>query len=567
MPLDYKQSSFKGGIHQELDATKIPDLGDSYYLGVNIRNREDVLQPVKSPLNLTNTFTAGKVQGLYGAGTILLLFVDGKPFFRDVSDTSSSNFKALVNTPNMDDTVDYIYAEFVPSSTLGYARLKIPGQQQVQFDLNQELPFISSVQGVIYSDGVSQPALILDNNTTVQTLNTYAQWSLANREYVPKMKQMLYFGGILYAASANGKELYHSVTGRPLDFVIPVNDDGDKVSSEEAQGGASATSKRIDFESITAIKTTPADGVIVVGTQSRIFIVGIDEQNLQFSEPTFSAFPIAAVGVPNNFCFVDINGDTAFISHHGIDSINASAVLKQESRNSPVSAAVSRLFQSSPTTFVAQDFPCAFQFGADFAFFAVNTIYGPAILIYDRTTKTFISLDKYDGVGQIKMFANVIVKGERRLFFITTDNQLYEAFAGDTIETSEVLIGEWCSNDPKISQSPLYLHLVFTECQSEGEVTITPIINRQKGNSKTQTLLKKISAPIYPIKIPFDDSLDSTQIVSFALKGTIQAGWKVGFNIKWNVNAKLTHINLTSESQTAQVNQQAKSGRYTSLAS
>lgn len=564
--IDYKQSSFQGGINQQLDATKIPSLGDSYFLGVNVRNREDVLQPINSPLNLSDTIPAGKLQGIYGAGTLLLLFVDGKPYYRDVNNTASSNFVAFVNPPEMSPLVDYIYAEFIPASTVGYARLKNPGQQDVSLDLAQDLPFISSKQGIIYQDGLNQGVLILDNIADTQVLNTFVQWNTDNREYVPIMKQMLYYGGILFGASADGKELYHSVSGRPLDFIIPVNDEGGKVSDVELEGGASATSKRVDFEAITAIKTAPTENTLIVGTARNTFLCLIDESRQIFSEPRIDSFPVASVGPVNQFCFVDLIGDTAFISQHGIDSINSASILKQESTNSPVSGVISKLFQTGPTSFVSQDFPCAFQFGADFALFAVNTIYGRAVIVYDRTTQKFISLDKYSGVSQIKMFAQVLVSGQRRLFFITSDNQLYEAFAGSGVETAEITLGEWCSNDPKISQKPLFLHLVFTECESDGVVTMVPYVNRQVQNAKMENLVKKKDAPVYPIPTPFESSnVDSTQIVSFNLSGTIKAGWKIAINIKWNVKARLTHINLTTESQTFDINQQAKSGRFVSL--
>lgn len=564
--IDFKQSSFQGGINQQLDATKIPDLGNSYFLGVNIRNREDVLQTIPAPLDLSSTHPVGNLQGIYGAGTFLLLFINGRAYFRNVGDAASNNFTLLTDSPQFDANVPYIYAEFIPASSVGYARLKIPGSQDVELDLEQDWPFISSLQGVIYSDGINQPALILENSFDVQITNTFAQWNSENREYVPKMKQMLYYSGKLFGASADGKELYQSVSGKPLDFIIPVNDEGDKVSNVEIEGGASATSARVDFESITAIRPVPNENTLIIGAGNKTFLGLIDDSVTQFSEPFIRVFPVAAVGPVNHFCFVDLLGDTAFITPHGIDSVNSASILKQESTNSPVSGIISNLFQTGPTSFVSQDYPCASQFGADFALFAVNTIYGRGVLIFDRTTQKFISLDLYAGVAQIKMFAQVLVNGQRRLFFITTDNKLYEAFAGATQETAGVLIGEWCSNDPKISQKPIFLHLVFTECEQAGNVTITPYINRQAQESKVQALAQKINPASYPITPPFQSSSqDSTQVVSFNLTGTVKAGWKIGFYIQWNVKAKLTHINLTSESQNFDVNQQAKPGRYVSL--
>ena len=565
--MDYQQSSFAGGINQRVDATKVPNSGDSYYLGINVRNREDVLSPIKKPLDLTDTLPTGKLQGLYGAGTILVLFCGGRPYYRNVADLGMPAFVPLVNPPPMNEDVDYIYAEFVPSSTIGYARKKNADDQQVSFDLNLDLPFISSQQGLIYQDGINTASLIFDNNVQVQKLNTFAEWNTENREYVPVMRQMLYYGGILFGASKDGKELFRSVSGRPLDFVIPVNADGAKVSDVEKEGGASATSKRVDYEAITAIKTTPVDQTIVVGTQNKVFLVQMDPTKEIFSEPYLNSFQIAAVGPVNQFCFVDLLGDTAFITQHGIDSVNSASILKQESKNNPVSADISNIFQETSTKYVSQDFPCAYQFGADFALFAVNTIYGRCVLIYDRTSSKFISIDKYDGVNQIKMFASVIVEGQRRLFYITSDDKFYEAYAGDTNETAQVLIGEWCSNDPKVSQKPLFLHLVFTDCEENGSVTVTPIINKQRGSSFSETIVKKTDPKVYPIVPPFGNSdEDTSQVVSFNLK-TVQAGWKIGVFVEWNVNAKLTHINLTTEDQTGTVNQQSMAKRYVSLKS
>ncbi len=561
--MDFKQSSFLGGMIQRLDATKVPNAGDSYYLGINVRNREDNLQPITKPLDITDSTPPGKKQGIYGSGKFLILFIDGKPYARDVS-RETTGFIPL-NAQQLDPNVDYIYLEFVPASTLGFGRLRAPDSDEVSIDVNQELPFKSSQQGAIYQDGINRAQLILDNTTDVTPLQNFAEWTTDIREYVPLMKQMLYSSSILFGLSADGKEVYHSVSGRPIDFMVVILEDGSKLESEQS-GGATSVSKRVDFEVATAIKAAPTQDTLIITTLNKIFLVLINKDRLQFGEPTLDAFPIAAIGAVNQWCFADLNGDTAFINNRGIHSFNSAAILKRESNNDPLSGVINRLFALDDTNYVVQDFPCAFEFGADYALFAVNTIYGRGVLVYDKIASKFVSLDIYEGISQIKQFADVVVDGRRRLFFITTDDKVYEHFAGDSVEQAGLFIGEWCTNDPKITQKPLYLRLVFTECEEDGNVSVTPIVNRQAFTPKVERIKALTPAPTFPMSIPFGSAeKNAVQNVTFNLTGTVMAGWKVGTLINWDVKAKLTHIALESDSQTAAVSPKANATRFTAI--
>ncbi len=563
--MQFSQSSFIGGMNNQLDPTKVPAMGNSYFLGINVRNREDVLDPIKSPLDLSNSIPSGKFQGLYGAGTYLLLFIDGIPYIRNVLDFNTG-FRAL-NTPAMSATVDYIYTEFVPAATLGYLRVKNTTNNNVQFDIESDEPFLSSQQGAIYQDGINRPRLLVDNSYDVEELQDYAAWTLQSREYVPVVKQMLYYSSILFAI--DGNRIVRSVSGQPTNFVVPILEDGSKVSSAEEVGGAPATSKNVDFEDLTSIRAVPSDNILAVTTLNKTFLVSLNlEESLQiFSEPRLDVFPIAAIGAVNQFCFADMGGNTGIISTNGIYSFNSASILKQESNNDPVSGVISRLFKLSDDLYVTQDYPCAFEYGSEYALFAVNTIYGRGVLIYDKILAKFVSLDIYEGISQIKMFASVVVEGRRRLFFITTDNKFYEAFAGATVEEAGVLVGEWCSNDPMVDQNPMMLRLIFTECEQTGTVTVTPIVNRQEFTPKTEVLKQNTTTKTLPMSIPFGGSSNNTaQNVSFNLFGTIASGWKVACMINWDCKAKLTHISLTSETQTAQINNKTKSARNAALA-
>lgn len=568
--MEFSQSSFIGGLVNNIDPTKQPE--GSYYLGINVRNRQGNLQPIRKPLDISDEIPPGNLQGIFGAGTLLLLFIDGEPYVRNVAQ-EDTGFVRLIGATALDKNVPYIFAEFVPGATLGFGRVNAPieyvagvvaVEDNITFD--REIPFNTSVQGVIYQDGLNQGNFIVSDEGVIRKSLNYDQWNLDDREYLPKMKQMLYYGGILFGVSPDGKEIYHSVSGRPLDFVIAIDQTGNK-EGPETEGGAPGVSWKVDFEAITAIRPTPTQDVLVVTTINKSFLLQLlmEEGELIYGEPDYSAFQVAAIGAVNHLCFADLNGDTAIINTKGIHSFNAAKIVKTESANDPISGTVNRLFEVDEDHFVVQDYPCAYNFGADYSLFAVNTIYGRGVLIYDKLANTFVSLDMYSGVGQIKQFADVVVNGERRLFFITTDNKLYEGFAGNGVETSGLLIAEWASGNPQEQQKPSFLHLIFSECEQEGTVSITPIVNRQQFPSKSESLKALTPEPVFPISPPFGALTGrTTQVVTFNID-TIPAGWKVGFYIQWNVKAQLTHVLLNSESNISEVAETTKTRRYGQL--
>ena len=568
--MDFTQSSFIGGLNNNIDPTKLSQ--DSYFLGINVRNRQSNLQPIRKPLNLSDKIPEGNLQGIFGAGTLLLIFINGEPYIRNVAE-EDTGFVRLIGASKLDANVPYIFAEFVPGATLGFARVNAPieyvaGNIAVQDNVtfNRELPFNTSVQGVIYQDGLNQGNFIVSDEGVVRKSQNYGQWTIDNREYLPKMKQMLYYGGILFGVSNDGKEIFHSVSGRPLDFVVAIDADGNK-DGPETEGGAPGVSWKVDFETITAIRPTPTQDVLTVTTLNKTFLLQLltEENDLIYGEPDYSAFQIAAIGAVNHLCFADLNGDTAIINTKGIHSFNAAKIVRTESGNDPISGKINKLFELDEDHFVIQDYPCAYNFGGDYSLFAVNTIYGRGVLVYDKIAQAFVSLDMYSGIGQIKQFADVVVNGKRRLFFITTDNQLFEAFAGDGVEIASLLPAEWASGNPTAMQKPGYLHLIFSECEQDGTVSITPIVNRQHFSSKSETLKALTIPKTLPITPPFGgETKRTTQVVTFNLD-TIPSGWKIGFFIQWNVKAQLTHIMLNSESNISDVAETTKSRRHGQL--
>jgi hypothetical protein len=560
--LDYNQESFLGGINQQFDPTRIGK--NEYMLGINVRNREDVLMPIKEPLDITNKKPKGKLQGIYGAGNLLVLFVDGKAYFKDFISNPESPFYHVPGGMQLDKDVENIFAEFVPASNINFFRAQnaetntninatVQYHYKTTFLNGRKWKSAISPTGLLVQDGINQPWIITEGGSRVT--QTYEQWKVFGgetgeedfREYVPIGKQMLYSNGVLKIVSSDGKQVFRSVTGRPLDFVIAIDGiEGNKAAD------ASETSYKPEYNTITSLKdfnaTTTKGFFVGTRTTSRLLIPAADA--LLFGESlgvTYSfLFP---TGPANHFSVVDISGDTAFITDSGIRSFNGTQTLLYESNNDPFSAKVYRLFDG-----VTQVSPCACNFD-NYALFAVTTKYGPGILVYDTLSKSFCSLDIYEGVSQIKQFAVVQYNNIKRLFFYTDDNKLYEAYASDKTATAQVYIGEFTSGDPAIEQQATVLNVVLIDAEESGTITATIMVDRKSDEPQIKTVEKRIEAqPVgSPIQIPFGAlSKDTVQNFTF---GNLQAatGWKIGYLIKWNCMASLSHIKVSSEQREGNV--------------
>ena len=556
--LEFIQKSFLGGMKRQIDPTRLS--GNEYFLGVNIRNRRDILDTIKEPKLLTNLDSpSGFHQGLFSAGSFLLVFIDGKCYAKDFENSNINNFTPISNF-QMNPIAPEIFVEFIPAASIPYLRtfnssnglISNPiqtGTSEFKFDTNI---INGSPAAAIVQDGMSQPRLIFANGAS-REIQRYIDWKIGTngaegqREYVPVGKQMIYVAPKLYIVSADGKELFHSVTGRPLDFVIPVDKDGNKIDPSEVIGGAKSTSHKIDFDSITTIKRISVTSKgFFASTLRNSYIISPNFDFPIYNEPSFDNQFLFPTGALNNNSFVDLNGDSGLIDFGGIRSFNTTLQLFRESSNLPLSGDVFDLFQD-----IVQDITCAENFD-NYAFFAINTIYGRGVLVYDNLTQKFVSLDIYTGIGAIKKFAEVRTTKVRKFFFITTDNKLYEAFGSLTTAPAKVYIGEWCSNNPSTEQTPDHVNLVFADSSESGKVDVTLFTDRKKDKVLSKTIDKTLNDISIPQDIPFgDSSKDRVQNFSIDFKRG-RTGWKLGYLISWNAKASLTHVRVSSNDITSE---------------
>lgn len=538
----YIQQSFVGGLNQEIDATRLNR--NEYPLLINGRSRYDVITNIRLPKQvMDNAINGLNYQNITAANNILFIFVDGKAFFKDL-DYPNSGFQP-VDAPRLDQNVPIIFTELVPASYTNFQRSLTKSNNNKNSDVLLGDLVNQTPQALVAQDGISQPIGIF---TTLagRYLKKYAEWNLADREYVPIGRQMLHHNGILYIVSKDGTRFYRSLTGRSLDFMVTIQpgDDGDKYPDEK-DGNADVTSHAVDFDTITSInKLATDDGSFFVSTKKASYAVFPleDEFNIIFGEPTFANRFLFSAGCISPFSFIELLGDVAFQDFNGLRSFNAILQLKNEGSNSPFSKKLGPILQGVP-----QDYVAAINFD-NYAIFACNTIYGRGLIFYDTLRETFDAIDIYPGISQIKQFAEVKNSaGVRSLWFITTDNKLYEAFAGN-VSIPQLYVGEWCSNDPKLEQRWNQLKLVFVDCKSAGKVNMKMFVDRKLNKDLNSFLIQATNNQnnTIPIDPPFGTSLiDNVQILSFDISRAKQ-GWKAGFLISWSVDATLSHVGLST---------------------
>lgn len=527
--LQFLRNDFQGGMNRLDDSSKL--LENQYPIAVNARTRYNVVEPIRSPLKQLQGLPSGLHQGVYAAGAIVLVFIGGKAYYKDFSNPASNY--AQVAGLQMDANVANIFVEFVPASTINYVRKAASAPPDPNASITLGAQTAGSPQCAVVQDGINQP-WIIESNGVARISKNYNEWTTNNREYIPIGKQMYYSGeGVLYIVSPDGGFIYRSVTGRPLDFVVAIDNTGNKA------GDAVVTSHSVDFGAITCIRGLNTDqSAIFVSTAYRSYMVIPDFADTLFGEPKFSNVPLFATGALNQFSFIELLGDSAFISFSGMRSFNAVLQLKNEGKNAPFSAQIS--------TFVAditQETPCAIN-SDDYALFFVKTIHGDCILVFDTLKAQWVAIDKLAGISGIKQFAEMKILGTRKLFFITPAG-LYEYYGGSTFEEVGFYLGDFASGDAEVQHKPLNLNLIFSEPIEFGAVSVKAFTDRLIGKTYYR-YLDNVETLAEPLEFPFgSQSEDRLKICKFDL-GRERAGFKLGCYLSWAFNAKLTHAKFTS---------------------
>lgn len=544
----------------DLESTKIGQ--NQYPLLINGRNRYGIIEPIRLPKKITEGLPAtGLYQGLYASDKWMLLFIAGKAYVKDF--TTNLPFWQVAGF-QMSTTAPVIYACPVSAATVLFKRQLTTGS-------NKDVTLTSGISGsptcIICQDGENQP-WIIQSDGSARITQTYDEWQLEgptlpnnHQEYVPIGKQMIYTGGILYLAAKDESERYtqifRSVSGRPLDFMVNIDSAGNKQPTEEL-GGAAQVSNRVSSEEITGmIASDVSVGGFIVYTLKSSTMVIPDFVNTIFNEPKFTNIPVLMTGAKNQFSIVNIDGATAFIGQDsGIDGFNAVQQYRLEGNAKTFSSPVSGLFKLPGEQRSILQSTCCSHATNSYVFFSMDTIYGPAVVVYDTFLDCFVCIDRYwnDTTTKIKQFAELKLNGQEFVYFITNTNELFEIFEGTAYATCTLYSGEYCSQDPKIGQKPQFINLCFTNIYDQGNVSVELFVDQISIVSKSHTLVNTIDIPTVPIPIPFPYfQSPKSKALSYPFLQDSRTGWKSGYLISWNFNASLSAIHAVCQDDSSNI--------------
>lgn len=560
--LTYSFSDFSGGMCRNTDPSGIQD--SEYALMINARNRYGNVAPIKGPTDISSEIPAGQKQGLYGFDTIMLVLQNGQAYAKDFA-IPGSPFQ-LIPGFYLNENAETVWVEAVPSSWMNIER-----KLNDSTDVTSGVALYSEVAGtptaLVCQDGTSRPQLIFSTGQAraAKNLNDWSAEEIVGqdkREYVPIGKQMLYSSeGILYVVSEDNKEIYRSVTGRPLDFVVAVDQDGNKLPAlTSGKEEASRLSYKLDYAAITCIKQVGAKPRIqsegegfFVSTLKKSWIVYPDYSTTLFNEPTFSNQTLFPTGSLNQFSLTDILGDTALITESGITSFNSILSVSNEGKNAPFHDKIFKLFELDGEQLVQTT--TASITSDNYAFMAVTTVYGPAVLVYDTQRQQYAALDIYPAVtGYIKQFAEVKYLGERHLYFITTTGQLFEAFTGETL-SAKCYLKEVMSPSAEDELIPRRVRVVLDSIVEDGEVSVTVYTDGKAGTRMTKEFDAQATPTTYPIALPFGSSEDTVDNKTFKIETPIK-GDRLGIWIELTGQAELHRIDFVTEREEKKVSQQ-----------
>lgn len=511
----FNQFSFVGGLDTQLDAAKLPV--DRYSLLLNGRISRNTIKPIRD--NLRMDAPSGTFQGLYAVGDLLILLSSGILYYRNV--VTGTPWQSPMTWISMSTTAPVIDATLVPLSYNQFTYSGTPDNLLPAFNASM----VKTPKGLLLTDGINQPRIVFPD-ASWRVLGTYASWTVNNPEYVPIGSKPVLSGSKLYMVAPNGIDIYHSVTGRPLDFVVNRDVTGNK------GGDADSISKTIDFNPITSL-VPGQDGGLVVCTLYSTYAVSLDYDNTLFAEPKLVdsfAFPTGAV---SSRAWADISGDIAFISQAGIQAFNYTAQVKRESNNYPLGARIASLLVLPQTQATATNFQ-------QYALFAVNTIYGYGILVYDTTLQAFVSLDL--GCGQVTFFATVKSNGVERLFFINSSNELYEAYASSSFSTCGVYLGDYNTVDAEYDHHVQHIKAGFTNVREDVVAQMIYFGNRQIIDSCQRRLSSSVIASTAPVQPPYPAFRDYVP-VTFRPKDS-PAVFKSGVFLEWRGEADLLGLSV-----------------------
>lgn len=531
----YLQSDFSGGMNLFADDTGIGD--NEYVIGINVRNRTACLEAI-SDAEQDSSAPTGLKQGLYAFDKYLVLFNNGLAYYKNIITDSSWTQIAVVS---LDPKIARIYAEAVPQSVQNNPRKLIDATQingtplQPSVKITPEL-IPGSTGGLICQDGKNQP-FIINSDGTARRLQTYQQWTLASREYVPIMRQMKFINGILIGVAPDLKTLYRSVSGRPLDFVVAVDLQGNKVAT------AQETSYSVGPFDVTCLAALNS-GELFVGTLKTCHPITFNYAQTIYAEPTFLNTKTMAVGVANNFSFADVIGDYTFIDLDGLRSFNAVNSDQNEGRTSIFSIKLMKALQKRVNgvrmTIKQNVNTCCEIVFNNYTLYSITVVIDdvetPVVAVFDNARQVWTSFDILTLDGSIKQFA-VADQSDNPTVYAITSTSVYKLYSSSTFAEAQIRGRAVTSGMISARLKANYLYACFESSDTDAIATAGIKVDNR---AEVQMQLPTIG----------DLGID---VLTFSFLSTGMQGWKIQPVFRWQTDAVLNQIQMDFNTNTSKV--------------
>ena len=596
---EYNQTSFVGGMNLLLNDTHLES--NQYRVLFNARNRYDRLDPIQSSVQDV-AIPSGIKQATVTFGEYIIAFISGKAYYRYYKHTKwkqVQNFLMSIDAPRY-------WTQAVPIAQTNYVRFAatttITRDDSAQrFTAADALGAITknnlagslegNMPGLVVQDNINQPRFIYltdDNALTSRVIQTFNEWHITftdenntvvasngdRREYVPIGNSMAFVDGILYVTSPTFDTIYRSVEGRPLDFVVNVTNllagiatykpDGSVGLPYTQYGGgdASTTSYSVGVGGITCLRQM-SDGSLFVGASNANFSVSKNMSNVApkiFGEWTFIRKFLFNANCLSDRAILDSLGDTKFIDLTGVRSFNAIQQSQgNEGRNTPFTSIIKTAFDG----ITQQESYSAAILYDDYELYAVNTIFGPAIAVYDTINKCWVSFDTQQCDGKkIKQFVKIELSIQA-LYAITEDNCLYQLYCNTTSYDEACLrTCGICSNilyaeqnirvaNPKMEVKLHKARVILDNITEDCSISLLPYVNNRISKIDVQSKNIKFT----PIEEPLEVGIlpdAGTQLKNLLFSTpNCEQGWKVHAIIKWT-SGSITQFSMELQNLTPQ---------------
>lgn len=568
----YEQKEFNGGLNLLSSDTKVSESG--YVWLVNGRSRYNSIDPIKKPLELADA-PAGLKQGIIAVGNILVIFVAGLAYYRKDGTTDWIQIPGFLMSANEKQ----YWTQPVPYSTANFKRsLAINKNIHAPIVANNDFKILGTPSAIVVQDSVNQPFLILYDSVnqvfTSRVSKNYNQWqnsddTLADREYVPIGREMFLFNGnCLHVVTPDRKAVMRSITGRPLDFMINVDENGNKLPTE-LLGGAITLSYAFDYDDITCIHELDIPDSFVYGTSRFTRIITADYSNTLFGEPTFrvAAGPLGA-GIVNHYSFTDSLGDFVMVALDGVKSFNAVQQLKFKGSNSIFSLQLTRLLVNMNTKKPIRQRFCSIVNFDNYLLCNLDTYWGNIIAVFDQLTNNWVSLDitKVARIKQYTILDNIV---ENKLYCITEDNKVFQMFGEVETEVPELRVRGYVSQQVNTDHKTAGFRCVFDGGTTNGVAVLREFvddqekfINRINETCSVKDLEAQKAGVNYPVRCPvIPNNAQHTQNVSFPLAQGL-TGKRISFILQWTNDSSLIELEFIDSEEMQDSSQQQKNQAY-----